>query len=500
MSSGWILAIDQGTTNTKALLVGRDGQPVFRTSVPLIIQAPHPGWVEQDAVALWQSVLNAVQTCLSWAAQNDGRVEGVSISNQRETVVAWRRSDGRPVTPAILWQCRRSGPLCDKLRADGREPMLRELTGLGIDPLFSASKMQWLLENLPGLRDQAAAGDICFGTVDSWLIWMLTQGATHACDVSNASRTQLLNLRTAGWDPELLALFGIPSVALPKVQSSSCVFGLCSGIDGLQDTPIVSAMGDSHAAAAGHACFAPGTVKATCGTGSSLMSLLPRLPNLQANSRLATTIAWRIAGDPVQYALEGNISMSGAAVQWVGEFLGLPNPIDDAVALAASVTDSNGVYFVPAMVGLGAPHWDSEARGNISGLNRTSRAPHLALAAVESIAFQIADVFHAMAQEAGDLPTLHTDGGAARNDWLMQFQADVLERPVIRSDHEDLSALGAAWLGGLSLGWWHSLADLDDVAIQTTTFQPGPLSRTRSARYSEWQLAVLRARLREVQP
>jgi glycerol kinase len=241
-------------------------------------------------------------------------------------------------------------------------------------------------------------------------------------------------------------------------------------------------------------------VKATYGTGSSLMSLLPRLPNLQTNSRLATTIAWRIANKPVQYALEGNISMSGAAVQWVGEFMGLPNPTNDAIALAASVTDSNGVYLVPAMVGLGAPHWDSEARGNISGLNRTSRAAHLALAAVESIAFQIADVFHTMAQEAGDLPALYADGGATRNDWLMQFQADVLERPVIRSDHEDLSALGAAWLGGLCLGWWHSLADLDDVAIQTTTFQPGPLSGTRSARYPEWQLAVRRARLHEAQP
>lgn len=499
MSRGWILAIDQGTTNTKALLVGRDGQPVFRTSVPLTIQTPRPGWVEQDAAALWQSVLAAIEACLSWAAQQDGRVEGVSISNQRETVVAWHRSNRGSVAPAILWQCRRTALICDNLRADGREPMLRERTGLGIDPLFSASKVQWLLENVPGLRNQAIAGDICFGTVDSWLIWMLTQGSACACDVSNASRTQLLNIRTAQWDPELLALFGVPGIALPKVQSSSSVFGLCSGIDGLQGAPIVCTMGDSHAAAAGHACFGAGTVKATYGTGSSLMSLLPRLPNLKAGSTLATTIAWRVANEPVQYALEGNISMSGAAVQWVGEFLGLPNPIEDAVTLAASLPDTEGVYFVPAMVGLGAPHWDSVARGNISGLYRNSRAAHLALAAVESIGFQVADVFHAMVEEAGDLPALHVDGGAARNDWLMQFQADVLERPVIRSDFEDLSALGAAWLGGVSLGWWHSIADLSGIATRTTLFQPGPLSGIRSARYPEWQLAVRRARLHEVQ-
>lgn len=495
--NGWILSIDQGTTNTKALLVGRDGHVAFRTSTPLSIHTPYPGWVEQDAVALWHSVLAVIRECVSWIAEHEGRIEGIAISNQRETVVAWDRADGRPVAPAILWQCRRSAPLCDKLLAEGREPMLRQRTGLGIDPLFSASKMQWLLQNVPGVLDRAEAGNLCFGTVDSWLVWMLTEGAVHACDVSNASRTQLLNLQTADWDSELLTLFGVPRAALPNVLPSSGCFGTCSGIEGLQDVPIVSAIGDSHAAMAGHACFAPGTVKATYGTGSSLMSLLPQLPNLDAASRLATTIAWRINDEPVQYALEGNISMSGAALQWVGEFLGLTNAIDDAAALAASVTDSGGVYFVPAMVGLGAPHWDSAARGNISGLNRTSRAADVALAAIESIGFQIADVFHAMAEEAGrDLPMLHADGGATRNDWLMQFQADVLQRPVIRSGQEDMSALGAAWLGGLSLGWWRSPADRNVLATETATFLPGPLASVRAARYPDLQLAVQRARLR----
>jgi glycerol kinase len=500
MSRGWILAIDQGTTNTKALLVGRDGQPAFRASSPVTIHAPRPGWVEQDPVALWESVLTVTRECLSWAARSQGRVEAVCLSNQRETVVAWHRSGLQPLSPAILWQCRRSAAICNKLSADGWHAILRERTGLGIDPLYSASKMQWLLENLPGLRDLADAGELCFGTIDSWLIWMLTRGGAHVCDVSNASRTQLLNLKTADWDCELLAMFGIPLATLPIVKPSSGSFGKCKEIDGLDGVPIVSAVGDSHAAMAGHACFAPGAVKATYGTGSSLMSLLPQLPGLSAGSRLATTIAWRIDGAPPQYALEGNISMSGAAVQWVGEFLGLPNPIDDTVALAASVPDTGGMYFVPAMLGLAAPHWDSAARGNISGLSQTSRAAHLALAAVESIAFQIADVFHAMVEEATcDLPALHTDGGATRNDWLMQFQADLLERPVIRSGHEDVSALGAAWLGGLALGWWSSLDDIGRIPTSTSTFLPGSMSPARAARYPEWQLAVERARLHKAE-
>jgi glycerol kinase len=501
--SGWILAIDQGTTNTKALLVGRDGRTAYRASVQVTIQTPCPSWVEQDAIALWHSVLTVIRECLHWIEEHEhaGRVEGLAISNQRETVVAWGRATGHPFAPAILWQCRRSASICDQLLADGTESMLRQRTGLGIDPLFSASKMQWLLQNVPGIREPAEAGDVCFGTVDSWLLWKLTQGAVHACDVSNASRTQLLSLHTADWDSELLTLFGVPRAALPTVLPSSGFFGHCSGIEGLRGVPIVSAIGDSHAAMAGHSCFAPGTVKATYGTGSSLMSLLPHLPSLDAKSRLTTTIAWRLHDEPVQYALEGNISMSGAALQWVGEFLGLTNAIDDAAALAASVTDTGGVYFVPAMVGLGAPHWDSAARGNLSGLNRTSRAAHLALAATESIAFQIADVFHAMAEEAGcNLPALHADGRATRNNWLMQFQADVLQRPVMRSGQEDLSALGAAWLAGLSLGWWHSPADNYVLGTRTTTFLPGPLASVRAARYPEWQLAIRRARLREVHP
>jgi glycerol kinase len=498
MSGGWILAIDQGTTNTKALLVGRDGQPAFRASVPVGISSPRPGWVEQDATALWQSVLSVIAECLQWAAQHEGRVEGVAISNQRETVVTWERASSLPVAPAILWQCRRSAAICEQLKADGHERMLRERTGLAIDPLFSASKMRWLLENVPGLRERAESGEIALGTVDSWLIWMLTESAVHACDVSNASRTQLLNLGTANWDPDLLHLFEVPRVVLPMVKPSSGVYGECVGIEGLCGVPIVSAMGDSHAAMAGHASFAPGTVKATYGTGSSLMTLSPGLPSTHEGSKLAGTIAWGVSDAHVQYALEGNISISGAAVQWVGEFLGLADAVNDTVLLAATVKDTGGVYFVPAMLGLGAPHWDSAARGAIVGLERTSRPAHVALASLEAIAFQVRDVFEATAEEAGcDLPALHADGGATKNDWLMQFQADVLGRPVVRSGHEDLSALGAAWFGGLALGWWESVASLRKFASATTTFYPKMAEAERERRYAGWKLAVKRARLQE---
>lgn len=500
MSADYILAIDQGTTNTKGLLVGRRGQPVFRTSVPVKVSSPRAGWVEQDAVELWKSVVAVVRECLAWTAQSHGSVDGVAISNQRETVVAWQRTTSTPVAPAILWQCRRSAAICEQLAADHREPMLRERTGLGVDPLFSASKIQWLLENVSGLREQASAGDVCFGTIDSWLIWMLTEGKEHACDVSNASRTQLLNLESADWDEELLALFEVPRAVLPAVKMSSGVFGECSGIEGLRGVPIVSAMGDSHAAMAGHACFSPGSVKATYGTGSSLMTLLPRLPRLREKSKLATTIAWGLPIADVQYALEGNVSMTGSAVQWVGEFLGLGDPVNDAVALAGTVKDSGGVYFVPAMLGLGAPYWDSVARGTVTGLGRTSRAGHLALAALEAIAFQVRDVLTAMVEESGcNLPALHVDGGATRNDALMQFQADIIGRPVVRSGHEDLSALGTAWFGGLTLGWWSTLADLVELQPEADTFYPRMQTAEAEARYAEWKVAVQRARLREVQ-
>ena len=487
-----LLAIDQGTTNTKAILVPRDGRPVFVTSSAVSLSQLNNGFLEQDPLLLWESVVRVVADCVKRAKPKS--IAAVGIANQRESIVAWERHSGRPVAPAIIWQCRRSEPFCTRLAQSGHAQMLREKTGLAIDPLFSASKMRWLLENITGLRERAEAGDICFGTVDSWLIWKLTGGRVHACDSSNASRTQLLNLRTCDWDDDILRLFGIPRVALPEIRNSSGHFGECVEIAGLTGVPILSAIGDSHAAMAAHGSYAPGTVKATYGTGSSVMTLLPEFR--LAESGIATTIAWQIRDKP-HFSLEGNISMTGSAVQWVGEFLGLSDPATAAAKLAEAVQDSAGIHFVPAMVGLGAPYWDTEARGVLMGLGRSSRAAHMARAAMESIAFQIRDVFDAMEAEAGcSLPVLYADGGGTRNRWLMQFQSDILGRPVLRSQQEELSALGAAWMAGLSLGWWNSLANLESLRGDTEEFLPRLPIRQREQRYADWKDAVARTRYR----
>jgi glycerol kinase len=489
---GLLLAIDQGTTNTKAILVARDGRPVFVATAPVALQHPRADFVEQDPLDLWASVTRAAADCVAKAGREG--IAAIGITNQRETVVAWERRTGEPVAPAVVWQCRRSAAICAELERRGLVGMLRARTGLGIDPLFSATKILWLLENIPGLRERAEAGEICFGTVDSWLIWKLTGGRVHACDASNASRTQLLNLRTGQWDEDLLRLFGIPRVALPEVFESSGFFGECAGVEGLSGVPILSAIGDSHAAMAGHGAYDPGKIKATYGTGSSVMSLIPEFR--VAENGLSTTIAWRMGG-ATRFALEGNISMAGSAVQWVGEFLGLAEPAPGAASLAETVRGSEGVYFVPAMVGLGAPHWDSAVRGAIFGLSCSSTSAHLAKAAVEAIAFQIRDVFDAMEREANcAFPMLHADGGATHNDQLMQFQADVLGRPVMRSTCPDLSALGAAWLAGIALGYWNSLEALGQLGLDSQIFEPRMPEIEREQRYGGWKLAVERARHR----
>ena len=478
---GLILAIDQGTTNTKALLVGRDGRPIYRTSVSQQLLKPRPGFVEQDAEALWQSVLQVIESCL--AHRDSKQIVGLAISNQRETAVAWNRTTGLPVANAISWQCRRSVDVCERLAEESGR--LRAITGLPLDPLVSASKWSWLLGHHPEIASLAANGDLCLGTVDSWLIYKLTRGRVHATDHTNASRTALLNLTGADWDSSLVEAFAIPFNALPKIFPSSFRIGAVESIPMLCGIPIVSAIGDSHAALVGHGSYSPGTIKATYGTGSSLMTLTPSIPS--TTEKLARTIAWS-THEHIQYALEANITMTGAAVQWVGEFLKLPNPTDDTVALADSVSDSAGVFFVPAMAGLGAPYWDASARGTITGLSHSSTAAHLARAAVEAIAFQVADAFHEMQKNVSiDLSILHTDGGATRNATLMQFQSDLLRLPVHRSACEDLSALGAAWLGGITLGWWESLHSLRMSNRECSVFSP---SQSRSKQYEMWKHAV----------
>jgi len=484
----FILTIDQGTTNTKALLVDRSGRPVFQASHPVPLLTSEGGHIEQKLDTIWNSVVEVIRQCLSYV--KSGSIAGIAITNQRETAAAWNRTTGLPLAHAISWQCRRSASICNALAQSA--DVIQQLTGLPLDPLLSASKWSWLLQHQADCQMNAAADELCFGTIDSWLIYRLTSGAIHATDHTNASRTALLNLESLEWDSRLLDLFNIPPAALPSLISSSGVIGEITSISELSGTPIVASIGDSHAALAGHGSFSAGTVKATYGTGSSLMTLIPSLA--ARSSQLARTIAWSINGVP-QYALEGNITMTGSAIQWVGEFLGLVDPIADTIALAASVRSTQGVCFVPAMAGLGAPYWDSFARGTITGLNRSSTRAHLARAALDAVAFQVADVFGAM-QIASQvhMPGLFADGGATRNADLVQLQADVLGLPVHRSCCEDLSALGAAWLGGLALGWWHSLTSLETLRQPTKTFQPQTFD---SSRYDQWKMAVARTRLQE---
>jgi glycerol kinase len=497
-----IVSVDQGTTNTKALVVGRDGRPVFRTSAPVSLRYPEPGFVEADPEALWASVEACVAECVAFAGKD--RISGVAISNQRETALVWERATGRALTPAMSWQCRRSAAVCERL--GGRAEEFRARCGLPLDPLVSASKWAWALEADPELAARAWRGEICLGTVESWLIWKLSGGKVYSCDHTNASRTGLLNLATAAWDPELLAMFGIPLEALPEVRASSSVFGRCMGVDGLEGVPVVAAIGDSHAAMVAHGAGASedgagvggGTVKATYGTGSSLMTLTAGLK--ETDRRLASTIAWSTAKG-VRYALEGNITMAGAAVQWVGEFLGLGEPLRETLALAETVGDAGGVVLVPAMAGLAAPWWNSAVRGCVTGLQTGSTRAHLARAAVEAIAFQVRDVFCAMEEAAGGrLPELRADGGATRNEALMQFQADVLGRPVLRSACEDLSALGAAWLGGLTLGWWGDEAEFGGLGEAPTRFVPEMKAGEREQRCGAWRAAVEAALLAAVLP
>lgn len=490
----YLLAIDQGTTNTKALLINGAGEIVARASASLSQRYPQPGWVEQDPRAIWASVSEAGGKCLDQAERP--KIAAIAITNQRETVTAWERESGEPLGPAIGWQCHRTAPFCAELGEQGLEPLLRERTGLTIDPMFSGTKMRWLLDHILDGRARAANAEICLGTMDSWLLWNLTGGQTHACDLTNASRTQLLNLHTLDWDDELLDVFGIPRPALPKIKPSGAYQGLTAGTDALPtDVPVGSLIGDSHAALYGHGQFGQ-VIKATFGTGSSLMCPTPTVIN--SGRGVSSTIAWSREGQAqepaVTYALEGNIYATGAAVQWLGNLLGLEDPGPEIQALASQVADANGVYLVPAFGGLGAPHWIDDIRGLISGLTLDSGPAQLARAAIEAIAYQIRDVFDAMAADVDfPLAVLLADGGASRNDLLMQFQADIIGRPVERSVSPELSALGAAYLAGLSVDIWASEEEIAEIAPDHDRFEPQMSDQDRALLYDGWQAALERA-------
>ena len=494
-----ILAIDQGTTNSKAILVDESGRVVARGSAPVEQRYPQPGWVESDAEALWAGVTVAVDLCLA-AAGESVDLAAVAVTNQRESTVAWDRATGRPAGSVISWQCRRTAALCEEVRAAGLAPMIEARTGLPLDPLSSATKFRWLLDEHDPDRVRSGAGDLCVGTVDSWLLWNLTGGEVFATDASNASRTQLFDIDRRAWDDELLAAFRVPRAVLAEVRPSNARFGLTRQLGRLPaGIPVAAIMGDSHAALFGHGAVGAGATKATYGTGTSLMCVTPELR--RSSHGLSGTIAWALA-DPADdrslanttYALEGNISVSGMAVRWMGEILGLADPDSELAELASSVADNGQVYFVPAFVGLGAPRWEPDARGVIVGLTRGAGRAHLARACFEAIAYQVRDVFDALADDLGTPPDmLLADGGASQSDLLMQIQADLLARPVQRNQTAELSALGVAHMAGLAVGLWDSVAALSSRPNPANRFEPKLAPRAREAGYQGWLAAVERA-------
>lgn len=486
MTTPAILAVDQGTTNTKALLVSLDGTVTARATRPLAITYPRPGWAEQSADALWGSVVGVIADIV--VQSEDCEIVAVGISNQRETVILWDKHTGEPVAPAIIWQCRRSSERCAALRAAGHEAMIIERTGLSLDPLFPSAKIGWLMDHVADGRARAAAGELLVGTVDSWLLWKLTDGTVHATDYSNASRTQIFNLHTLDWDDELLHLFGIPRSLLPDAMNSDSLFGsVAPHITALPGgIPIHAMLGDSHAALLGHGFSEPGEAKVTCGTGSSLMVITPAL--VRSSHGLSTTIAWS-CNEEVRYALEGNISVSGHSAAFATCLLGLPDEMA-LTALARTVPSSEGVSFVPALAGLGAPHWQDQARGMISGMSLATTPAHIARAALEGIALQICDVFRAIeADLEAALPVISVDGGASQNDFLMQLLADLLDRPVLRPPIAEASAYGVARMAGEVLGLWRPGNEAEAIH----RFAPKMDADQRGAVLKSWNAAVRRA-------
>ena len=484
-----ILSIDQGTTNTKALIIDPSGSILGRGSRPTSISYPRPGWVEQDAEEVWLCTRDAIDACLGSVDEPD--LAAVAVSNQRETALVWERNTGKPVGPCVVWQCRRTTPFCTELKEQGLESFLQERTGLQVDSMFSASKIRWILRHIENGLRRAQDGELCVGNIDSWLLWNLTGGATHATDMTNASRTQLLNLRSVEWDQDLLDIFAIPRPGLPEIRPSSHIYGETIPLGSLPGgLPVACLIGDSHASLYALGGFRPGSIKATYGTGSSLMTTTSG-PIISRNG-LSTTIGW--ARDEAVYALEGNIYATGAAVDWLGGLLGLDDPGPDIEELAGSVEGAGGVYFVPAFVGLGAPHWNESARGVISGLEFGVGAGEVARATLEAIAYQVRDVYDVMQIESGvHLETLLADGGASRNDLLVQFQADILGCPVLRSSSTEGSPLGAAFLAGLAIGLWADEATIESMIPPRDRFEPRMGPEQREAIYSGWKQAVARA-------
>ena len=487
----FILALDQGTTSSRAILFDHDGNVRASAGQEFKQYYPQPGWVEHDAEEIWQSQLAVTQRALAAARARLEDIAAIGITNQRETVLLWDRATGKPAYHAIVWQCRRTAAMCDRIRREGFDRTLRDKTGLVTDAYFSGTKIAWLLENVPGARERAERGELACGTIDTWLISKLTRGRVHATDVSNASRTLLFNINSLDWDDEILSYFGVPRKLLPEVKSSSEVLGEAALFGGT--APIAGVAGDQQASLFGHQCFRRGNVKNTYGTGCFLLmntgSDVPR-----SESGLVSTVAWRRAG-ATTYALEGSVFIAGAAVQWLRDEVGLIKDAGESEKMALAVPDTGGVYFVPAFVGLGAPHWDAYARGTIVGLTRGSNRNHLVRAALESMAYQTRAVVDCMAADSGIRPeALRVDGGAARNNFLCQFQADILGIAVERPATSESTALGAAYLAGLATGFWKDEPDLGRQFKIARRFEPSMSASRREELYAGWRRAVERAK------
>ena len=490
----YLLALDQGTTSSRSIIYDDKCRPVATARQEFRQYFPEPGRVEHDAMEIWESVLATARDAISHAGIAATDLAAIGITNQRETVVVWDRKSGRPIAPAIVWQDRRTAEHMDALREAGQENLVQNRTGLLLDPYFSASKLHWLLRAVPGAKQRAADGQLAAGTIDSWLIWNLTGGREHVTDVTNASRTMLMDIRGGDWDDELLALFDIPRAILPRIASSSGDFGVCDAALLGAAAPIRGVVGDQQAALFGQLCTKPGLVKCTYGTGC-FMLLFTGHDAVPSRSRLLTTVAWQIGNEPRQYALEGSVFVGGAAIQWLRDGLGIIRSAPEVNELASRVSDCGGVVVVPAFAGLGAPWWDASARGSIFGLTRGTTAAHLARATLESIAWQVADVLGAMEKDYGRrIAALRVDGGASASDLLMQMQADALGVRIERPRNLETTALGAAMMAGLGAGIWNDTAELAAVRETDKTFVSAATAKDRRAKLKVWRKAVKRAR------
>ena len=492
MEKRYILALDEGTTSARAILFDRAGHTAAMAQREFAQSYPHPGWVEQDPVEIYAAQAGAISEVLARAGADAAEIAAVGMTNQRETVIVWDRHTGKAVCPAIVWQCRRTADICDRLSAEGYAPMIAEKTGLRPDPYFSATKLAWILDNVAGVREMAERGDVLFGTVDTWLLWKLSGGRYHKTDATNASRTMLCNIHTLTWDEELLSLFRIPKAMLPEIAPSGTVFGEIS----LAGTsiPVCAMVGDQQAALFGQGCFLPGDAKNTYGTGCFLLVNCGGTV-VQSRTGMLTTAAATLEGEAPQYALEGSVFVGGAVIQWLRDAMGLIRESRDSEYFAAKIADTEGVYVVPAFTGLGAPYWDSHARGTIVGLTRGSGQAHIVRAALESIAYQTEDILQAIRTDAGiPLSRLRVDGGASANRLLMQFQADISGIDVLRPASPEATARGAAYLAGLSCGFWESRDALPLSTAGDTVFVPNMTESVRAEKLAGWHRAVKCAR------